>query len=103
MKTIKETKLAEYEKLIIDFTTEEEHSNKDLSAENSCKVSIRKLILAKNFAQIDNDILELSLEAANNSSTFFSNLLYLEAKRLRFKEEAFKCAEKTKNRTKIKI
>lgn len=94
-------KLGEYEKIIEDFLTEGELSQNNVSIENACKIGYRKIILAKKFAKIDNDILDLSLESQSCSGAFFMDLLYLEAKRLRFKEEAIKCTEISK-KTKIK-
>lgn len=94
--------LGEYEKIIEDFLTEGELSQNNVSIENACKIGYRKIILAKKFAKIDNDILNLSLQSQSCSSAFFMDLLYLEAKRLRFKEEAVKCAEISSKKTKIK-
>lgn len=102
MKTIKQSKLSEYERILNDFILEEELAPNHASIESTCKIGFKKLRLAKNFAQIDDDILNLSLEAAISTGGFFTDLLYLEAKRLRFKEEALKCIEKTKSRTKIR-
>ncbi len=102
MKTPESTKLGEYEKILSDFLLEgaQATSNQD-SIEDSCKIGFKKFRLAKNFAKIDDDILSLSLESSKASGIFFTDLLYLEAKRLRFKEEALKCIEKTKSKTKI--
>lgn len=100
---IKQSKLGEYEQILSDFLIEEELSQNQASIETTCKIGFKKLRLAKSFAKIDDDILNLSLESAVNSGGFFTDLLYLEAKRLRFKEEALKCIEKTKSRSKVKI
>jgi len=102
METIKESKLVEYERILNNFLVQDELAAKQESIENTCKIGLKKLKLAKSFAKIDDDILNLSLDEANNSGGFFTDLLYLEAKRLRFKEEALKCTEKTKSRTKIR-
>lgn len=69
-------------------------------AELACKISLQKIKIARNFAKIDETILNMSLEAELDSSQFFSEILFLEAKRLRFKEEAAKCIQ-TKTRSKI--
>ncbi len=100
--TTETTKLDEYERILTDFLGESEINTKQPSIESSCKIGFKKLRLAKNFAKIDDDILKLSLESSKASGVFFTDLLYLEAKRLRFKEEALKCIEKTRSRTKIR-
>ncbi len=102
MKPQETTKLAKYERILTDFVEEAELTSSQHSIEHNCKIGLKKFRLAKDFAQIDNDILKLSLESAEASGMFFTDLLYLEAKRLRFKEEALKCLEKTRNRTKIR-
>jgi hypothetical protein len=68
--------------------------------ETNCKNSFKKLSLARNFAEIDNKILEFSLQNLNNNGDFLFSLLNLETKRLRFKEQSNKCNSK---KTKIKI
>lgn len=95
-------KLSEYERIIEDFLTEGELSQNNVSIENACKIGYRKIMLAKKFAKIDDDILNLSLDSQAYSGGFFTDLLYLEAKRLRFKEEAVKCTEIVSKKTKIK-
>lgn len=96
MKTPETTKLNEYEKLLTNFLEESELGAAQQSIENNCRIGFKKLRLAKSFAKIDDDILNLSLESGKLSGVFFTDLLYLEAKRLRFKEEALKCIEKTR-------
>jgi hypothetical protein len=93
--------LDKYENLIARFKTLElAIDSGSARVETACKLGLQKLVVARNFAQIDEDILKVSLEKAVNDSNFFTELLSLEAKRLRFKEEALKCAQ-TKTKTKI--
>ncbi|MDD9898254.1 MAG: hypothetical protein OXU45_04545, partial [Candidatus Melainabacteria bacterium] len=70
--------------------------NKAKSAAENCLKGLKKLRLAKHFAEIDDEILELSL-ATEESIGFFTQILNLEAKRLKFKEEALK-SFKTENK-----
>ncbi len=102
MKDTETIKLDQYERILTDFLGEAQLDRKQQSIESNCKIGFKKLRLAKNFAKIDDDILNLSLESSKTSGVFFTDLLYLEAKRLRFKEEALKCIEKTRSRTKIR-
>lgn len=82
-----------YEQLIADFVKNE---SKAKTAAENCIKGLKKLRLAKSFAQIDDEILNLSL-ATEESIGFFTQILNLEAKRLKFKEEALKSL-KTENK-----
>ncbi len=55
------------------------------------KLSLRKLIISRRFANIDRAILDLNLSKAAKTGDFFSNVLLFEAQRLAFKEETLKC------------
>lgn len=80
-----------FQELINKFSKENELENADTSIENLCKVGIRKLGISKEFARIDDAILNLSLEHNDASINFLSALLNFETTRLRFKEEVSKC------------
>lgn len=92
--------LEKFEKLLNEFKELEELSQKIDETELACRISLQKIKIAREFAKIDEIILNKSLEASANSGQFFSDILFLEAKRLRFKEEASKCIQ-TKTRSKI--
>lgn len=68
--------------------------------EMNCKLSFKKLTISRSFADIDNKILDFSLQNSNNDGDFLFSLLNLETKRLRFKEQTNKCISK---KAKIKI
>lgn len=70
------------------------------AVELSCKLSFKKLSISRTFAEIDNKILDFSLQNSNNNGDFLFSLLNLETKRLRFKEQTNKCTSK---KAKIKI
>lgn len=93
-------KSMQYEDLFQDFIAEAGLQENNTSIEEKCKLGFRKLKLAKDFAQIDNDILDLSLKT-EASIEFFTQILNLEARRLRFKEEALKCLKTTSKKSKI--
>jgi hypothetical protein len=93
--------LEKYENLLAKFKGLEHRLDQESNEiEFACKLGLQKLALSHNFAQIDEDILKISLENSQNDSSFFTELISLEAKRLRFKEEALKCTQ-TKTKTKI--
>lgn len=95
-----ERNLERYEALINEFLELESLAKSSDSPELDCKISLKKLRLAREFTKIDESILEVSLKQSSSDSAFFSEILFLEAKRLRFKEEAIKCIQ---TRTKSKI
>lgn len=95
-----ERALDKYEAIIKEFLELESMAKSSDSAELDCILSLKKMKLAREFTKIDEKILNASLEQSLSDSTFFSEILFLEAKRLRFKEEAIKC---TQTRTKTKI
>ncbi len=66
------------------------------------KQSLKKLLITKRFAKIDEDIIQLGKErlSNHNSGEFFSDILLFEAKRLAFKEEANKC-QKANDQTQV--
>ncbi|MEY3370520.1 MAG: hypothetical protein RLZZ361_1190 [Cyanobacteriota bacterium] len=68
--------------------------------EENCKLGFKKLSLSRSFAEIDNKILDYSIQNLDNDKDFLFSLLNLETKRLRFKEQTNKCNSK---KTKIKI
>jgi hypothetical protein len=68
--------------------------------EENCKLSLKKLSITRSFADIDNKILDYSLENLDKDKDFLFSLLNLETKRLRFKEHTTKCNSK---KTRIKI
>ena len=100
MNTSHDKSLEKYEALIKQFIELEELAKKSDSVEMDCKISLQKLKLTREFADIDESILNVSLKQGSTDSKFFSEILFLEAKRLRFKEEALKCIQ-TRTKTKI--
>jgi hypothetical protein len=63
----------------------------------NCLKSLKKLKLARRFSKIDDEIFKLGLNKIDaNKSDFFTELLYLETKRLKFKEESSKCLQNQK-------
>lgn len=100
MENMKSTEtLAKYDKLIEEIIVENELARQSSDLDKLCKIGLRKLRLTKEFAQIDEKILEVS-GSDSSTSDFFSEILYFESKRLTFKEEALKC-ESSKIRMKI--
>jgi hypothetical protein len=66
-------------------------------ATQKCLNSLKKLKTARRFAKIDEQIFKLGLNKIEaDKSDFFTELLYLETKRLKFKEESTKCLENQK-------
>ena len=62
-----------------------------------CLNSLKKLKLTRAFAKIDDEIFSLGLDnLENNKTDFFTDLLYLETSRLKFKEEVNKCLSSQK-------
>jgi len=100
MKQTAEPKTAIYEEIYQDFVAQAGLEKNNTNIEDLCKQGFKKLKLAKSFAKIDDDILNLSLET-EASISFFTGILNLEAKRLRFKEEALKCLKTTTKKSKI--
>ncbi|MDA0772995.1 MAG: hypothetical protein O3C63_08640 [Cyanobacteria bacterium] len=100
MKHTAEPKTATYEAIYQDFIAQAGLETNETNVEELCKRGIKKLKLAKHFAKIDDDILNLSLKT-EASISFFTGILNLEAKRLRFKEEALKCLKTTTKKSKI--
>lgn len=83
-------KLNKFDKLISEFVEENELSQQSKDLIKSCKIGFRKLRIAKEFSNIDEELLKVS-SSGTLSTDFFSNILFLESKRLAFKEEALKC------------
>ena len=77
---------------------EELNSSKDMGeTAQKCLKSLQKLKIARRFAKIDDEIFRLGLNKIEaDKSDFFTELLYLETKRLKFKEESTKCAQNQK-------
>jgi len=100
MSTRTENNLEKYENLIKRFVELKAEAKSSNSAELECKISLQKLRIAREFAEIDESILNISLKQDPSNSQFFSEILFLETKRLRFKEEASKCIQ-TRTRPKI--
>jgi len=100
MSTSTNKDLERYEALINKFIELEQEAKSSSSPELKCKISLQKLRIAREFTEIDESILNISLKQDSNNSQFFSDILFLEAKRLRFKEEASKCIQ-TRTRSKI--
>ena len=62
-----------------------------------CLKSLQKLKIARRFSKIDDQIFKLGLNKIEaDKSDFFTELLYLETKRLKFKEESTKCLDNQK-------
>lgn len=62
-----------------------------------CLNSLKKLKIARSFSDIDDQIFKLGLNKLESSkSDFFTQLLQLETKRLKFKEESSKCLQNHK-------
>lgn len=83
----------DFNKLIENL--EELNSDKEVGdiAQN-CLKSLKKLKLARKFSSIDDQIFHLGLNKIEaDKSDFFTELLYLETKRLKFKEESTKCLQ----------
>ena len=60
-----------------------------------CLNSLTRLKLARKFSKIDDEIFQLALKKLDSTQTdFFIELLNLETKRLKFKEEISKCPQK---------
>lgn len=60
-----------------------------------CLNSLTRLKLARKFSKIDDEIFQLALKKLDSAQTdFFIELLNLETKRLKFKEEISKCPQK---------
>ncbi len=85
------SKLEIYEKLTEALIMENDLGQNPVSLESRCQASLRKIGLAHRFAEIDEDILNLSIKSSECTGGFFTGLIYLEAKRLKFKEETTKC------------
>lgn len=84
-----------YEQLKQELITENDLASQNSDLITACKIGFRKLRIAKSFCQIDEKIIDSSTNKSDPDS-FFSGILFLEAKRLAFKEEATKCSnEKT--------
>lgn len=63
----------------------------------NCLKSLQKLKTARRFSKIDDQIFKLGLNKIEaDKSDFFTELLYLETKRLKFKEESTKCLQNQK-------
>lgn len=76
----------------------EANLSKDLG-ENAqkCLNSLKKLRIARDFSKIDEEIFKLALNKIDSKqSDYFTELLYLETKRLKFKEESAKCLQNQK-------
>lgn len=101
------SKLSEVNKYESLFQSFEGHNNFEHSSiESRCKSGLAKLKLVREFAEIDQYLLDRTLEVKACSSEFFSDILYFEAKRLAFKEEAIKCqqtADQTQKQVRINI
>lgn len=58
--------------------------------------SMKKLVSARKFCEIDHKILDLSLNSNSVSGDYFTQVLSLESTRLKFKEDILECTrEKT--------
>ncbi len=82
--------LKEFGVLLQDL--EQLNSAIETNAADRSKNSLKKLLLAKRFTKIDEEILSLAKDRKTESvGEFFSDILLFEAKRLAFKEETHKC------------
>lgn len=91
-----------FESIIESFLEEVGGEDKSEDIETLCMSGFKQLKLASAFTKIDEKILDLSIKNDKQDSSFFTDLLYLEAKRLRFKEEVTKCSE-TQDLKRVKI
>lgn len=95
--TINTDKFEKLTESLIGFNEVVEESR---DIEKTCKIGFKKLVLARSFAEIDNKILSSSMGKNGTDANFLTDLIYLETKRLRFKEQTNKCTSK---KTKVKI
>lgn len=90
---------AYYAELLEDMTAMNQQESSDI--EEKCLNSLKKLKITRKFSTIDENILNVTINSIDNSNVFFTELLNLETKRLRFKEESSKCPNQTQVRSKI--
>lgn len=88
---MQETKQS-FDELLSSFKEQNELSEKSTDLLESCKIGLRKIRIAKEFAHIDEELIKKST-ANDRNDDFFSGILFLEAKRLAFKEESVKCQD----------
>lgn len=93
---MKAQELEKYEKLKEEFSLENELASRADNAVKACKIGLRKMRLAKKFVSIDEELMKISTNS-DETGNFFSGVLSLEAKRLAFKEEVYKCPNQTSN------
>lgn len=90
--------------LLKNFVRENEVAGRDLSVENLCKVGMRRIRIAREFAlYIDEKLYSLATKRRVCSSDFLIDILSLESKRLAFKEEANKKCQDLKEVNQQKI
>jgi hypothetical protein len=84
----------DYESIIEEIKNYKDLYLNEKSIENSSKMGLKLLGLCRKFSQIDEDLLSYSIK--NDDSTkiqgsYFSEIIQLELKRLKFKEEIQEC------------
>ena len=83
-----------YNSLLEDLKKENYHREALCSRDalEICKSNFRKIILAKKFSKIDDEMLDYELSNIKDcSGDFLSGILSFEITRLKFKEEITKC------------
>ncbi len=101
IKSRKRPQLAAYSELLSTLEALNLRSQQTQDKAELAKLSLTKLLITKRFANIDEEILEISKQRMSaNAGEFFSDILVFEAKRLAFKEAANQC-QKQANQTQV--